>query len=161
MCPDILDHCPHKSGQSVHAQPLHNTWMLATDIPHLFASYLGTSDQKNFKASSQQQIYPTSEHQLFGKKPCLWAVFFEWCGLAETTCFLWFCSTTCFPSIAFHILMLPSYFICLYLTSGYIAHHRIYVIMMSMSAVVHFCLPLFTYACTLSSSASNCFLFFC
>lgn len=46
---DLHVHC--KSGQPVHAQPLHNTRtmcrVLAVDILHLYASCLGTFDQKN------------------------------------------------------------------------------------------------------------------
>lgn len=52
-CPiDLRMHC--KSVQLVHAQPWHNTCtvgqMLAVDMLHLYASCLGTCDQKNARS---------------------------------------------------------------------------------------------------------------
>lgn len=98
-------------------------------------------------------------------KPCLGAFFFEWCGLADTTCFLWLRSVTCFPSIAFHISMLSSqcsFFLLYALCTAYTPHHHIYVMndVYDLASLVPFCLPVFIYSCPLWLPLSETALFF-
>lgn len=127
--------------------------MLAVDIPHLYASCLGTFDQKNVRVLANSKFIWSWNINRLARSParniCLWMM---WSGrhymlpvivLCHTLSFSWFSYLD-----AVFILFFFSSFV--HLVSGYTALHHIYFMNDSYDPRSHLlllsCLPLFIYS---------------
>lgn len=152
-CPtELCMHC--KSGQPVHAQLLHNTCticqMLAVDIPHLYASCLGTFDQKNARPLANSKFIWSWNINCLARSPAqgifLWLM---WSGRHYMFPVIVLCHMLSFN--CFSYLDVVFFFFHLYIWSHtYMALHHIYFMNDSYDPGSHLwllsCLPLFIYS---------------